>query len=127
MVANAQPEHGYVSITRDWRRGDTVELDLPMPVHQVTGNPHIAATASLVALERGPVVYCVEELGQKVVPDSLAAPLDIAIREQPALLGGVTVLEIKGHDARPLTAIPYFAWNNRGLAPMAVWLPQPAK
>ncbi len=127
VVANAQPEHGYVSITREWRRGDTVELDLPMPVHQVTGNPHIAATASLVALERGPVVYCVEELGQKVVPDSLAAPLDIAIREQPALLGGVTVLEIKGHDARPLTAIPYFAWNNRGLAPMAVWLPQPAK
>ena len=126
-AVNAQPEHGYVGITREWRTGDTVELDLPMRVHEVTGNPNIAATAGRVALERGPIVYCVEEVDQKIAPDSLATPLNISTQEQPALLGGVTVLEIKGHDTPPLTAIPYFAWNNRGLAPMAVWLPQPAK
>jgi hypothetical protein len=121
----AQPEHGYVSITREWRSGDTVELDLPMRVHQVLGNPNIAATRGQVALERGPVVYCVEEIDQQITPGSLAAPLAITTRWQPALLGGVTVLDITGHATRPLLAIPYFAWNNRGLAPMTVWLPQP--
>jgi len=114
---------GYVSITREWRGGDVVELDFPMRVHKVRGNAAVAATRGLVALERGPVVYCVEEIGQKVAPDSLAAPLNISTKAQPAVLGGVTVLEIQGAGAAPLTAVPYFSWNNRGLAPMTVWLP----
>jgi hypothetical protein len=131
MVLNGEPivgsldDKGYSDITRVWRSGDTVELDLPMRVHQVTGNPRIAATTGQVALERGPVVYCVEEIDQKIASNSLATPLDISTKDRPALLGGITVLEIKGHNAPPLTAIPYYAWNNRGLAPMAVWLPRP--
>jgi DUF1680 family protein len=120
----AQPELGYVSITREWRSGDMVELDFPMRVHRVQGNEKIAATHRQVALERGPVVYCVEEIGQKIAPDSLAAPLSISTKAMPALLGGVTVLEIKGSSGAPLTAIPYFSWDNCGLAPMTVWLPR---
>ena len=117
-------EKGYFSITREWRSGDAVEIDFPMRVHRVLGNPQIAATRGLVALERGPVVYCVEEIGQKIAADSLAPPLKISTRDGPPQLGGVTVLEIRGSRSAPLTAIPYFAWNNCGLAPMAVWLPQ---
>jgi DUF1680 family protein len=120
----AQPELGYVSITREWRSGDAVELDFPMRVHRVRGNEKIAATHGQVALERGPVVYCVEEIGQKIAPDSLAAPRSTSTKAMPALLGGVTVLEIKGSNGAPLTAIPYFSWDNRGLAPMTVWLPR---
>jgi DUF1680 family protein len=119
-----KPDQGYVAITREWRAGDTVEIDLPMRVHRVLGNPKVAATRGLVAFERGPVVYCVEEIGQKIAADSLAAPLNISTRDGPAQLGGVTELEIGGSRSAPLAAIPYFAWNNRGLAPMAVWLPQ---
>jgi DUF1680 family protein len=79
----------------------------------------------MMAFERGPVVYCVEEIGQKIAPGSLAAPLQISTRTQSAPSGRTTVLDIQGGSAAPLTAIPYFAWNNHGLAPMAVWLPLP--
>jgi hypothetical protein len=115
---------GYVSITREWQRGDVVALDFPMRVHEVRGNAAVAATRGQVAFERGPVVYCVEEIGQKIAPDSLAAPVSISTTVQPARLGGIIELEIQGTGAAPLTAIPYFSWNNRGLAPMAVWLPK---
>ncbi len=120
----ALPEKGYVSITREWRSGDTVEFDLPLRVHPVLGNEKIAATRGLVAFERGPVVYCVEEIDQKITPAALDTPLNISTKSEPGLLGGVTVLDIKGASSAPLTAIPYFAWDNRGLAPMAVWLPR---
>ena len=123
-AVNASVDHGYVSITREWKSGDVVELDFPLRVHQVLGNEKIAATRGQVAFERGPLVYCVEEIDQKVAPDSLAAPLNISTKSRPAFLGGVTVLEIKGASGKALTAIPYFSWNNRGLAPMTVWLPR---
>lgn len=120
----APPEHGYVSITREWRSGDTVELDFPMRVHPVLGNEKIAATRGLVAFERGPVVYCVEEIDQKITRAALDTPLNISTRAAAELLGGVTVLDIRGASGAPLTAIPYFAWDNRGPVPMAVWLPR---
>ncbi len=117
-------EKGYVSITREWRSGDTVEMIFPMDMHYVLGNPQIAATRGLVALERGPVVYCVEEINQKMAADSLAMPLHFSTQWGPPQLGRVIEIKIRGSRSAPLTAIPYFAWNNRGLAPMAVWLPQ---
>jgi hypothetical protein len=123
-AVEGKPEQGYVAITREWRSGDAVEIDLPMRVNRVLGNPQVAATRGLVAFERGPVVYCIEEIGQEIAADSLAAPLRISALDGPAQLGGITELEIRGSRSAPLTAIPYFAWNNRGLAPMAVWLPQ---
>jgi DUF1680 family protein len=123
----AKTDRGYVSITREWKSGNTVEIDFPMRVHRVVGNEKIAATRGQVAFERGPVVYCVEDIGQVIKPDSLAAPLEISTRWEPALLGGVVDLDIKGKDASPLVAIPYFAWDNRGLAAMTVWLPAGTK
>jgi DUF1680 family protein len=122
-AVTAQPEHGYVSITREWRGGDVVELDLPMPVHTVRGHPLIAATKDRVAFERGPIVYCVEDIDRKTPLDALtiSATAKIEAQSRPELLGGVTVLEIRD-GAAAVMAIPYFGWNNRGLAPMAVWL-----
>jgi len=126
----AAPDHGYVSITREWRAGDAVDIDFSMPVHRVAGNVHIAATRGRVALERGPVVYCVEEAGHNGPLAGLVVPATAGItpEPQPGFLGGVTVLSINGSSvAAPVTAIPYFSWNNRGLAPMTVWLPDGAK
>ena len=118
-------EKGYVAITREWRAGDEVELELPMPVRAVHGNPHIAATRDRVAFERGPVVYCVEAADHAFVPEDIVVPAaaQTTVQAQPDLLGGVTVLtfDVAGR-ATPVTAIPYYAWNNRGLAPIAVWL-----
>ena len=72
----------------------------------------------LVAFERGPVVYCVEDVDRKA-PEVAPAVELISATAKPDLLGGVMVLTAKDPD---FLAIPYFAWNNRGLAPMAVWL-----
>ena len=145
-AVRATPEKGYLAITREWRSGDTVELSLPMPVHAVHGNPHIAATRDRVAFERGPVVYCVEDLDRTTPRGSLTGPTNATVKAEPrpALLGGVTVLEIAGarlaaapagdsatnassaaapvvaagSASKPvtLTAIPYYAWPPRGLA-----------
>lgn len=114
----AQVEQGYVAITREWRKGDVVELDFPMPVHTVTGNEKIAATHGQVAFERGPVVYCFEQVDQPL-PSAMDAALAATLELRPEMSGGITVLKFG-----ETTAIPYFAWNNRGQAPMTVWVPR---
>ena len=121
------PEQGYLAITREWRAGDTVEINLPMSVRAVRSHPQVAALRGRVAFERGPVVYCIEEKGRKTGPAEWVAPAvaGISAEMRPGLLGGVTVLTSSAATdagAAPFLAIPYFAWNNRGLAPMAVWL-----
>ncbi len=113
----AKPENGYVAITREWHAGDTVELDFPMTPEKVRGNEKIAATQGREAFERGPVVYCFEKPDQPL-PEKVAAGAKVTAMARPDMLGGITVLDVGG-----LTAIPYFAWNNRGLAPMEVWVP----
>ena len=59
-IVAVEPKQGFATITRQWKDGDVVTLDLPMPVRRVAGNPKIAATRGQVALERGPVVYAFE-------------------------------------------------------------------
>jgi DUF1680 family protein len=117
-------DHGYATITREWQPGDTVELDLPMAVRAVHGNPLVAATKDRIAFERGPIVYCVEAVNREYVPENLGvvSPSRVATEFRPDLLGGVDVLLIDSTERERITAIPYFSWNNRGLAPMAVWL-----
>jgi DUF1680 family protein len=136
-VITAPLAEGYAVITREWHPGDVVEINFPMPVRAVRGNSLIQATVDRVAFERGPVVYCIEDTQSSFSPGEVAVPSNAVISpERPAeFLGGVTVLQIKGvrrplrtgvretlSEPTQLTAIPYFAWNNRGLAPMAVWL-----
>ena len=121
-------ESGYAVITREWRDGDIVELNLPMPVHTVRGHPRIEAVHGAVAFERGPVVYAIEGAVNRTNPADLlvTARTKARVQRQPALLGDVVTLvldEVAAPEStRHVTAIPYAVWNNRGLAPMAVWL-----
>ncbi len=115
-VVKASPENGYVAITREWRAGDSVELDFPMGPEKVRGNEQIAATRGQEAFERGPVVYCFEQADQPL-PEAIADNAKITAVARPDFLESITVLKVDG-----LTAVPYFAWNNRGLAPMKVWV-----
>jgi DUF1680 family protein len=132
-----QPQDGYLRLERSWKAGDRVTLTLPMPVRRVVGHPNIAATQGLVALERGPIVYCVEGIDNDNLVFDVVLPESAKIKpaHRADLLGGVTVLETKGavrvtraDDGRTseasarLTAIPYCVWNNRGLSPMTVWI-----
>ena len=132
---------GYAIIDRKWSAGDVVELDLPMPVRRVVSHEKIVTNAGLVALERGPVVYAFEGVDNDGSVFDLALTADAAISPvfKPELLGGVMTLDVVGArrvtrrdgrlEERPqrATAIPYAAWNNRGLSPMAVWLARDAK
>ena len=130
-------ERGYARIDRTWQPDDIVELDLPMPVRRVLAHEAIRDDRGRVALQRGPLVYCAEwpDNGGRalniVVPD--AATLGAEFR--PDLLDGVQVIQgdveairedSRGEDApsvpHRLTAIPYYAWANRGMGEMAVWM-----
>jgi DUF1680 family protein len=138
----------YTSVRRSWRPGDVVELVLPMAVRTVRADERVDAVRGCLAIERGPIVYAVEQADQAdgVVVDDLrldpAGPMDAEHR--PDVLGGVTVVSARGRVGAPpvagwpyrdggpapagpevrLTAVPYFAWANRAIGPMRVWLPR---
>jgi DUF1680 family protein len=143
----------YLPIHRRWSPGDVIQLNLEMPVQVLEANPHVADDLGRVAVQRGPLVYCMEQLDQ---PDGVALT-DVAVNlgQKPGAqfhdelksdwLGGVVVLHHTGtafenvasRDALysrysgapvktrqvPLTFIPYYAWANREATPMQVWTP----
>ena len=118
-------ERGYAKIDREWKAGDTIELNFPMPVEKVVARDEVADDRGLVALERGPLVYCVEKTDNPGGVFNLAAPDDARFQfaYRPDLLGGMGTI-----TGNSLTAIPYFAFGNRGSADMEVWLARdPAK
>jgi uncharacterized protein len=120
-------EKGFARVTREWRAGDTIELELPMNVRRVVSRPEVAENRGKVALERGPVVYCAEGVdnGGSVLDLTLPRRAALKAEHQPRLLGGVTALAgtaERGGRAVEFKAIPYFAWANRGVTEMAVWL-----
>jgi len=129
-------QKGYARIERTWKQGDTIELRLPMPVRRVVSHPNVKPNRGKVALQRGPVVYCLEGPDNEGMVLDLVIPEDaqLATRFRPDLLGGVVT--ISGHartakrtldgrivpdSPRPFTAIPYYAWAHRGQTHMTVW------
>jgi DUF1680 family protein len=125
---------GYVHLQRRWQAGDTVDLDLPMPVRRVYAHEKVADDQGKVALMRGPIVYCLEAVDNPGVDFGrvfLPRASDLRAEHRGALLGGVTVLEGNGTDDKQnhiaLTAVPYYAWQNRAQGAMNVWIQQVAK
>src|SRR5205823_12944393 len=90
-------EQGYLVIDRAWRPGDVLELDLPMPARLTTAHPRIEATRGSVAVERGPLVYCLEQCDNPSVLDLAIDPsAALATSWQPELLGGVMTIHAAG-------------------------------
>jgi len=129
-------EKGYARIERQWQKGDTIELSLPMPVRRIVAHAEVKADRGKVALQRGPIVFCLEGSDNDGKVSNLVIPDDARIKAEykPALLNGVTVLTGKAQVAkrttdggvvaagtRSFTAIPYYAWAHRGRSPMTVW------
>ena len=106
-------DRGYAVIDRTWQAGDRIDLELPMPVQRVKADPRVTADVGRVALRRGPLVYCIESIDQNV-DLALAPAASLSTRWRSDLLGGVVVLTGSFADGAPLTAIPYYARNNRG-------------
>lgn len=140
------PEKGYIVLSRKWSEGDTVELTLSMPVERIASHPEVRQAAGQIALQRGPIIYCIEQvdngaqLANVVIPDS--AVLQSSFDEN--LFNGVTVItgdalrielakesvELYRHRSQeevkhtPFTfrAIPYYLWANREPGEMRVWI-----
>ena len=132
QAADPKPRaDGYVHLQCRWKAGDVVELDLPMPVHRVYAHEKIKDDQGKVALMRGPIVYCLEAVDHRGVDLSrVALPRDSDLRAEhrAGLLGGMTVLAGNGTDDTKsqiaLTAVPYYAWQNREKGAMNVWIQQ---
>ncbi len=148
-VAGARAENGLAdgwwTISRAWAAGDEVELGLPVVPRLTQGDPRMDAVRGCVAIERGPLVYCLEGLDQQVLLDDVVVAPDAALAEGRNDELGVVTVELDG-AARPtpdagwwpyrpageaptptqhqrLVAVPYYAWGNRGRSTMRVWLP----
>jgi DUF1680 family protein len=149
-ASDGQGPVGWLRITRDFKPGDTIQLNLTMPPRLTVPHPRVDAVRGCAAVERGPLVYCLEQADQRGGLDPDDALLDVAVplavRYRPDLLGGVTTVAASGrllppgetdgwpyspHGTRPqrsgeaaaLTAVPYYAWANRGAGAMRVWMP----
>jgi len=143
MDLGSLTKDGYAYLRRAWTAADRIELALPMPVERVRAHPGVRADAGKVALQRGPIVYCLEEIdnGKNLwtlaIPDS--APMEA--RHDPILLGGTEVVEGPAlrrsetawrenlYSSAPpsdepvrLRAVPYRLWGNRGPGGMTVWI-----
>ncbi len=138
----------YVELRRGWQTGDQIALNLPMPPRRVKANAKAEEIRNHVALMRGPLVYCLEgvDLPDEVSILEVHAPeaMRLEARRAADLLGGATVLEgqatrvvdVGGNgalyfdaeaerdEALDIRLIPYYAWNNRGVTEMTVWLPR---
>ncbi|MGF7143018.1 hypothetical protein HNQ56_001440 [Anaerotaenia torta] len=136
-------ENGYLYLKRNWKAGDRVEIIFDMPVRRVRCNTKVRSNTGHVALMRGPLVYCFEGADHDGDIQELWIPEEAGITAKPGEkepFAGMVTLELTGirltsHDVlyteenpqarnEAMKAIPYFAWGNRGLNQMRVWMPE---
>lgn len=140
---NGQPvdytmEKGYAVIKRTWKKGDVLQVELPMEVRRVVANEKVKDDLGKVALQRGPLIYCAEWADNNGKATNILLPADASFQAtfRPGLLNGVEVLQSDlpvivvdekaqtvSTTRRTVTAIPYYAWANRGKGEMMVWFP----
>lgn len=136
-------DKGYLIIRRQWAAGDVLTLVLPMPIRRLQAHPEVRNVRGKVALQRGPLVYCLEQVDNGANLADITLPADAALEAQydPELLGGATVVFGQGRRADaacwedalyrpvgetrhavPIKAVPYYLWANREVGEMLVWI-----
>ncbi|SFH24850.1 aceric acid hydrolase [Pedobacter insulae] len=151
ISVNGKPEQlqlesgTYAALNRTWKKGDQIELILPMEATLMEANPLVEENRNQVAIKRGPIVYCLESVdfpGKSIF--NAFIPASIRLAAKPITIDGVNMMSLEG-DAKmlepntwantlyrpvststtttPIKLIPYFAWGNRGHTEMSVWLP----
>jgi DUF1680 family protein len=144
VAVEANTASGYLSIKQQWKAGDMIALELPMPPERIYAHPSVKENVGRVALKRGPLVYCVEEVdnpGGKVQQLELPRDAEIEAKERSDLFDGVVTLNADAQrvgnegwgdrlyrntppaaSAVKMTAVPYYLWNNRAKGSMQVWV-----
>jgi DUF1680 family protein len=149
-------DKGYITIKRIWKAGEVLTFDFSMSPFLVEADPRVDAVRGCLAIQRGPIVYCLEEHDQGKGINLLDVEIDpsskLIERWQADLLGGVVTVQVNGYQRsrsdwsgnelyRPvvsgrkgksarkikLKAVPYYAWGNRGLKSMRVWIPSESR
>lgn len=127
-VIATKKENGFITVSRLWKKGDVIELELPMPVRFSQADNRVKADLGKIAVTKGPLVYCAEEV------DNQTAPQEFVIHQLPNKpqteffkegelknISFITLSATVKDKPYYLKLIPYYAWNNRGDHPMAVW------
>ncbi len=131
LHVNGSPEkvimnNGYAVISRKWKKGDKIELDLDMSPRLVTASPRVKDLDHMVAIASGPIVYSLEapdNADLDAIQVDTGAAMQLQYRKD--LLNGVNVITGKTVKGGPFTAIPYYAVGNRDAKGYKVWLPVP--
>lgn len=131
-------DHGYAVLDRKWKAGDLLEINTPMSVRRIESRAELQQNRHRVALQYGPMVYCVEGADNQDRALNFIVPADAAasVSYEPGLLGGVNTIALQARAVavsadgqavnvvnKTIKAIPFFSWNNRGAGEMQVWLP----
>ncbi len=142
------PGGSFFELRRVWNAGDVIDLDLPMAVRVIEANPLVEETLNQVAIQRGPIVYCLESAdlpkGVRILDVSIAPDTEFLARYDQRLLGGVVTIDctaevystpewgdtlyrdVQSVQPKPvrIRLVPYSVWGNRGAGEMTVWLPR---
>ena len=129
---NATPDKsGYISLDRLWKNGDVIAVEFPFEIRRVVADRRVAASRERVAIERGPIVYCLEVPdadGGRVLNSRIDDGAELKAASDGGAFGGVTVVDTAMRDVRdsgaalrPVRLIPYYLWANRGASEMTVW------
>lgn len=120
---NVSEEKGY-AVIKDWKSQDVIALDMDMPVEIVAADPHVKENFGKRAIQRGPLVYCMEEIDNPVYFDQIQLSPSTTFQTAFAsdILNGIKTIKTNGR-AQSATFIPYYAWDNRKAGKMRVWIP----
>lgn len=116
-------EKGYAVFHRTWRDGDAVQVQMELPPVRMEAHPYVRANVGRVALQRGPLLYCVEAVDNGGTAELLLGQGPLELVEQE-LFGSTVCIRGPLDGGGTFTAIPYYLWNNREVGEMAVWLRQ---
>ena len=125
ISVNRRDQNGYVTLTREWNDGDEIAISMELPAVKVISHPYVEANSRCVALQRGPLLYCMEEIDNRAWTESMVLAENSEINVVPGeLFGPVVFLETNSAAGFTVRFIPYYLWNNRGKSKMTVWIHQ---
>ncbi|MFZ9661100.1 MAG: glycoside hydrolase family 127 protein [Chitinophagaceae bacterium] len=131
-------ENGYAKIDREWKSGDKISMNIPMPVRIISARNEVKADEGRVAIQRGPLVYCIEGADNDGKAMNIVASTNIEFKEEAGTVLDEKVIILRGNlpsviinedgkgvktELKNIKAIPYYTWCNRGSNEMQVWIP----
>jgi len=127
--ATFRRENGYAVLDREWKKGDRITYELPLEIRQLQSRPEVLANTDRIAIQRGPLVYCIEGADNegKVLQLTLSSSPNFTTKEYQILDEKVQAIQFQaldGQTPKTATAIPYYTWANRGQNEMMVWIPK---